>query len=237
MGQQQSSSSSSSSQPTIDNISKTTTSLSLFYQNATNFLHKLPKLTHNDMREIVASNTHPFHRHGQLMANDADVGNMLFLPNIMETAREYLLLTTIPVATTPEEYMLIQNTLTPMQDERLINALLQCQKPRVKDQYFLIIYGKNANDLVAILTKYRMLTDLGFTKVAVYLGGMLEWVLLQQVYGAVMYPTYQPFVVAKSLVSSSADVMPPPIPSSSAAAVVSVVDNTTTTASRVPHFT
>ena len=53
------------------------------------------------MREIVASNTHPFHRHGQLMANDADVGNMLFLPNIMETAREYLLLTTIPVATTP----------------------------------------------------------------------------------------------------------------------------------------
>jgi hypothetical protein len=46
----------------------------------------------------------------------------------------------------------------------------------------ILIYGKHACDLTPD-TKYSQLTDLGFTQVYVYNGGLFEWLILQDIYG------------------------------------------------------
>ena len=46
----------------------------------------------------------------------------------------------------------------------------------------IIIYGKNSND-ITVITKYNQLIGLGFNNVAIYLGGIFEWLLLQDIYG------------------------------------------------------
>ena len=57
-------------------------------------------------------------------------------------------------------------------------------------KYRFIIYGKNAND-ITIYQKYTQLTDLGFTNVYVYPGGMFEWMLLQDIYSDDHFKTTQ----------------------------------------------
>ena len=52
----------------------------------------------------------------------------------------------------------------------------------------IIIYGKNSND-DALYRKYQQLLLLGFSNVYLYLGGLFEWLLLQDVYGAIDFPT------------------------------------------------
>lgn len=52
----------------------------------------------------------------------------------------------------------------------------------------IIIYGKNNND-TKIFLKYKQLTDLGFTNVVIYAGGMFEWLLLQEIYSDDNFPT------------------------------------------------
>jgi hypothetical protein len=52
----------------------------------------------------------------------------------------------------------------------------------------IIIYGKNSND-EKIYKKYQQLVSLGFTNVYVYVGGMFEWLLLQDIYGGELFPT------------------------------------------------
>jgi 3-mercaptopyruvate sulfurtransferase SseA len=52
----------------------------------------------------------------------------------------------------------------------------------------VIVYGKHGAD-IAVDRKYQQLTGLGFREVYVYAGGMLEWMLLQDVFGATEFPT------------------------------------------------
>ena len=52
----------------------------------------------------------------------------------------------------------------------------------------IIIYGKNNND-DKIFLKYSQLSDLGFTNVVIYAGGMFEWLLLQEIYDDDNFPT------------------------------------------------
>ena len=52
----------------------------------------------------------------------------------------------------------------------------------------IVIYGKNNND-ESIVAKYKQLTGLGFINVHVYIGGLFEWLLLQEVYGEENFPT------------------------------------------------
>lgn len=54
----------------------------------------------------------------------------------------------------------------------------------------IIVYGLNDCD-ESVIQKYKQLKKLGFTNVYVYLGGMFEWILLQDIYGDSNFKTTQ----------------------------------------------
>ena len=92
----------------------------------------------------------------------------------------YLLMNTLPFS---EQSCLILNTLTPQKEETLMNRYLNSNK-----NIRIIIYGRNSSD-ETIYKKYNQLVNLGFTNVYLYLGGIFEWLLLQDIYGYDDFPT------------------------------------------------
>ena len=54
--------------------------------------------------------------------------------------------------------------------------------------YHILIYGKNSND-DTIYKKYQQFIQLGFPNVYLYMGGLFEWLLLQDIYGQPDFPT------------------------------------------------
>jgi hypothetical protein len=80
---------------------------------------------------------------------------------------------------------LIPGTLPIDEEEASMNVMLH--EPKGKDRE-IIVYGKNAND-DTVYKKYQQLIHLGFKNVRIYPGGMFEWLLLQDIYGAVSFPT------------------------------------------------
>jgi hypothetical protein len=93
----------------------------------------------------------------------------------------------ILINTLPEDCQdcLIKGTLPASMEEKKINSLLKSGK----DQS-IIIYGKNTNDEKVIL-KYKQFVAMGFQNIFVYLGGLFEWLLLQDIYGTEEFPTTQ----------------------------------------------
>ncbi len=84
-----------------------------------------------------------------------------------------------------DQKCLIKNTLN-VDDE--INVLNECMK---KDKNIkIIVYGRNCND-ESIYKKHKQLSDLGFINISLYVGGMFEWLLLQDIYGDENFPTTQ----------------------------------------------
>jgi len=79
---------------------------------------------------------------------------------------------------------LIKNTIPSYQEEELINNLIKTGRKDIK----IIIYGKNSND-DTVYKKYQQLVQLGFYQVYIYTGGLFEWMLLQDIYGAEDFPT------------------------------------------------
>ena len=92
----------------------------------------------------------------------------------------YLLMNTLPFS---EQSCLILNTLTPQKEETLMNRYLNSNK-----NIRIIIYGRNSND-ETIYKKYNQLINLGFANVYLYLGGMFEWLMLQDIFGFDDFPT------------------------------------------------
>ena len=99
-----------------------------------------------------------------------------------------------------EQKCLIRNTVPYDQEENLINDMLT--KGISKK---IVIYGKNDLD-ESTDKKYQQLVSLGFSEVYVYRGGMFEWLLLQDIYGATEFPTtskildilgYRPMIINK----------------------------------------
>ena len=78
---------------------------------------------------------------------------------------------------------LISGTTPIASEEKLINDLLNSNTNQV-----IIIYGKNSND-ETIYKKYNQLKNLGFTNAKLYIGGLFEWLLLQDIYGDDEFPT------------------------------------------------
>ena len=97
---------------------------------------------------------------------------------ISNSRNEYILINTLPLQ---EQNCLIKNTIQCSKEEGIINANLN-------KNLGIIIYGKNANEK-KVLEKYSQLLDLGFTRVFIYPGGLFEWLLLQDIYGADEFPT------------------------------------------------
>ena len=94
-------------------------------------------------------------------------GSVLLINTLGENEQSCLILTTIP----------IQNETT------YVNLLL-AKNTNVR----IIVYGKNAND-ESVYKKYNQFLQLGFTNICVYIGGMFEWLCLQDIYGDEEFPT------------------------------------------------
>ena len=92
----------------------------------------------------------------------------------------YLLINTLPVY---EQSCLILNSVPAIQEEAIINKHLKADK-----SVHILIYGKNSND-ESIYKKYQQLMQLGFFNVHLYMGGIFEWLLLQDIYGQTDFPT------------------------------------------------
>jgi hypothetical protein len=116
------------------------------------------------------------------------MGNAQTIPKInfedvqiaCKNSEVYLLINTLPVY---EQSCLILNSIHASQEETIINKHL-----KINTQVPILIYGKNAND-ETIYKKYQQFIQLGFTNVYLYMGGLFEWLLLQDIYGSSDFPT------------------------------------------------
>jgi len=91
----------------------------------------------------------------------------------------------ILINTLPEnkQSCLIPTTTMSGDEEGVINRLLKNNSDSE-----IIIYGMNNND-ESVIRKYKQLVSLGFQNIYIYLGGMFEWLLLQDIYGNDNFPT------------------------------------------------
>lgn len=80
--------------------------------------------------------------------------------------------------------VLIPLTMPIANEEAKINEWMDKREFDIR----IIIYGRNAAD-DTVEKKYRQLKSLGFSNVFVYSGGIFEWCLLQDIYGAKQFPT------------------------------------------------
>lgn len=94
---------------------------------------------------------------------------------VLKNPEGYLLINTLSET---EQDCLILNTMNIKNEETIINNCIKNGRKDVK----IIIYGKNCND-ENIYNKYNQLTSLGFYNVYIYVGGMFEWLTLQDIYG------------------------------------------------------
>lgn len=83
-----------------------------------------------------------------------------------------------------ENTCLIKNTTNHIHEEDIINELIN----EGKMSSHIVIYGKNTND-DTIITKKNQLMKLGFTNVYIYIGGLFEWLCLQDIYSQDEFPT------------------------------------------------
>jgi len=83
-----------------------------------------------------------------------------------------------------EQECIIPNTITPEKEINIINNLLRNGNKNIK----IIIYGKNCND-DKMYKKYQQLQSLGFYNIYLYVGGLFEWLMLQDIYGEKEFPT------------------------------------------------
>jgi hypothetical protein len=92
---------------------------------------------------------------------------------------EFVLINTLPLN---KQHYLIKGTLSALEESQKINDYLYKNK-----KIEIIIYGLDSQD-PSISKKFIQLKSLGFENVFVYMGGIFEWALLQEVYGS-NFPT------------------------------------------------
>jgi hypothetical protein len=100
---------------------------------------------------------------------------------VIKNVDNYILINTLENG---EQNCLIINTIQCENEETIINNYLKKRLYDVK----ILIYGRNCND-EKIYEKYKQLISLGFYNVYVYVGGLFEWLLLQDIYGEKEFPT------------------------------------------------
>jgi hypothetical protein len=102
--------------------------------------------------------------------------------HIISHPDKFLLINTLSGS---EQTILIKGTLTAREEEENINDFLTKYTDTPK---FIVLYGRNSCD-DAPSKKHRQLLSLGINEVFIYTGGLFEWLLLQDVYGAAEFPT------------------------------------------------
>ena len=87
---------------------------------------------------------------------------------------DYILINTLP---SNNQNCLIIKTIDSNSEEKFINHLLNNDINKN-----IVIYGKNCSD-ISTLSKFKQLKNLGFKNIKIYMGGLFEWLLLQDIYG------------------------------------------------------
>jgi hypothetical protein len=103
------------------------------------------------------------------------------IQHILKHPEGHLLINTLSET---EQECLISNTMNIKNEENIINSCIKNGRKDIK----IIIYGKNCND-EKTFNKYNQLTSLGFYNVYIYVGGLFEWLMLQDIYGEKEFPT------------------------------------------------
>ena len=80
-----------------------------------------------------------------------------------------------------DQECLIKNTVNPHREIEILNS-------KENNNINILIYGKNCSDS-KVINKYNQLYKLGFVNLYVYIGGLFEWLLLQDIYGEDEFPT------------------------------------------------
>lgn len=100
---------------------------------------------------------------------------------VIKTSENHILINTLNES---DQECLIKNTINIHKEVELINNLIRIGNKQVK----ILIYGRNCND-EKLYTKYNQLSSLGFYNVYIYMGGLFEWLMLQDIYGDYEFPT------------------------------------------------
>jgi rhodanese-related sulfurtransferase len=98
------------------------------------------------------------------------------------TKEKYTIINTLPSG---EQTVLIKGTLAYYEEEAAINKILEQYEMKKKK---IIVYGKHSLDESSD-KKAKQLIQLGFSHVFLYVGGLFEWLLLQDIYGEDEFPT------------------------------------------------
>jgi len=98
----------------------------------------------------------------------------------MKNKNKFLLINTLESS---RQDLLIKNTIPIDSEEELINKLIKSNQ-----NVNIIVYDENAN-APNLMKKYNQLIGLGFINVFIYPGGLVEWLLLQDIYGFENFPT------------------------------------------------
>ena len=93
----------------------------------------------------------------------------------------YILISTLPK---DKQNCLILNTLNVDEEINVFNDILK----NGENNKNIVIYGENSCDN-SVLKKYNQLLQLGFNQIYVYVGGLFEWLLLQDIYGKDIFLT------------------------------------------------
>jgi hypothetical protein len=96
---------------------------------------------------------------------------------------QFLLISTLDAA---NQNHVIKSTISAQEEEDRINEIISGKNDDAEN-IMLVVYGKHVTD-EKVITKYNQLKGLGFSTVLVYPGGMFEWLLLQDIYGADLFP-------------------------------------------------
>ena len=119
------------------------------------------------------------------MGNSASFQKVNFenIQEIIKTSNKsnYVFINTLP---SNQQDCLIPTTILASDEESVINKHLNNKNKNIK----IIIYGKNCSD-TKLNQKYAQLHSLGFLNIYIYIGGMFEWLLLQDIYGQGEFPT------------------------------------------------
>lgn len=100
----------------------------------------------------------------------------------IQHSKDFIIINTLSIT---DQDCLILGTITAYQEEKIINDIIS--RIDVPDKR-VIIYGRNASDN-SPEKKYKQLQNLGIIEIAIYSGGLFEWLLLQDIYGNKAFPT------------------------------------------------
>lgn len=115
------------------------------------------------------------------MGNNVSINRINFKDMQYAISNNMIIINTLDIN---NQDCLIKNTLKPDEEINVINDLIQKKNKKKK----IIIYGENSSDN-SIVKKYYQLQKLGINNIFIYMGGLFEWLLLQDIYGSDQFPT------------------------------------------------